>query len=120
MKVLLLIVLLGMLYFVDGISTCSFRTFACKLTCRVGKLFNKDCRKCDCESKPKCPPLCNRHCPNGHVIDSNGCATCECKSPVKRCPPVCPINCPNGKVLDRTGCPICQCRPVRPLFPKRH
>ncbi|ESO98053.1 hypothetical protein LOTGIDRAFT_239125 [Lottia gigantea] len=53
-----------------------------------------------------CPPVCAIYCPNGNVLDKNGCPTCQCKV----CPPVCAIYCPNGNVLDKNGCPTCQCK----------
>ncbi|CAC5397517.1 unnamed protein product [Mytilus coruscus] len=56
----------------------------------------------------ECPPVqCSEPCPYGHVIDVNGCQTCECKP---RCGPVCAISCPFGNVLDENNCPICRCK----------
>jgi len=89
------------------------------------------CRKHKCS----CGPVCKIFCPNGNVLDKNGCATCKCKELGKvgdtckannncrkglscrdskcACGPVCLIFCPNGNVPDSNGCPTCKCNPLR-------
>lgn len=62
-----------------------------------------------CRPKTSCGPVCAIYCPNGNVLDSNGCPTCECKPAV--CPQVlCARFCPFGNALDSNGCPACQCK----------
>ncbi|XP_002157818.3 BPTI/Kunitz domain-containing protein 4 isoform X1 [Hydra vulgaris] len=58
--------------------------------------------------RPKCGPTCRMFCPNGYVLDGNGCPTCRCNNQPK-CGPVCMIYCENGNVLDARGCPTCSC-----------
>ncbi|XP_062503389.1 uncharacterized protein LOC134180282 isoform X2 [Corticium candelabrum] len=71
--------------------------------------------------RPLRPP-CHLRCPNGLVVDSNGCDKCMCavvqgtKAPTTKiasrpvCGPVCAIHCKYGNVPDANGCPTCKCR----------
>lgn len=56
---------------------------------------------------------CSTTCPNGFIIDSNGCNTCRCQpgSEQASCPAIeCDTRCPQGYQTDSDGCMTCNCR----------
>jgi Antistasin family len=73
--------------------------------------------------KVLCGPVCLNYCPDGNLLDENGCEVCGCKpppdsGPACACGPGTMQNafgcltcgyCANGYVLDATGCPTCTC-----------
>ena len=83
----------------------------CLSPCAPGEICPAVCYgACEAE-KPECPPACFLHCDYGHVLDPNGCPTCEC-APPPACPPVlCDIHCEHGYVQDANGCDTCECAP---------
>jgi hypothetical protein len=76
-----------------------------------GSDAGKDVRPVDMPG-PMCGPVCAIFCPNGNVLDDNGCPTCRCKPVI--CPAIAcvPVPCPAGFATDADGCPSCTCKPV--------
>lgn len=75
---------------------------------------------CELMCKPGCrQERCSRTCPNGFIIDADGCNTCRCQSGSDQssCPSIdCPTSCPQGYQTDSEGCMTCDCRtePAQP------
>ncbi|XP_067937180.1 antistasin-like [Watersipora subatra] len=97
-------------------------TLTCPVNCEAGSgwaVGPDGCNMCECRPRDtirhtrpvlECPPVCEMYCEHGNVLDSNGCATCQCKPPP--CQPVrCRRFCENGFATDENGCEICQCKP---------
>ncbi|XP_067937179.1 cysteine-rich motor neuron 1 protein-like [Watersipora subatra] len=95
-------------------------TLTCPVNCETGSgwaVGPDGCNMCECRPRDtirhtrpvlECPLVCGMYCEHGDVLDSNGCATCQCKPPP--CQPVrCRQFCENGFATDENGCEICQC-----------
>lgn len=55
---------------------------------------------------------CSRTCPNGFIIDADGCNTCRCQPGPEQasCPAIeCPDRCLHGYQTDSDGCMTCDC-----------
>ncbi|KAK7480510.1 hypothetical protein BaRGS_00028244, partial [Batillaria attramentaria] len=65
---------------------------------------------CQSVSPPICGQVCAIYCPNGNVLDQNGCPTCACKPDTTQLCPLCFNYCPNGRELRSDGCPSCTCK----------
>jgi len=56
---------------------------------------------------------CNNTCPNGFIINAEGCNTCRCQPGPEQasCPAIdCPSRCPHGYLTGSDGCMTCDCR----------
>lgn len=66
------------------------------------------CKPAGCRSQ-----TCTRTCPQGFIIDAEGCNTCRCQPAPDQesCPAIeCPDRCLHGYVTDSAGCMTCDCR----------
>lgn len=68
---------------------------------------------CELVCKPGCRhERCSNTCPNGFIIDADGCSTCRCQLGFEQesCPSVeCDAICPHGYQRDSAGCQTCDC-----------
>jgi hypothetical protein len=74
------------------------------VACDANSNFDSSPSVCACVpvKPPVCPPVCTIACPNGNVLDANGCPTCACNPPPTD--PCATVKCASGTHCDAGKC----------------